>query len=258
MNESDSRFSNVARLYGRASTATLANAHVCVIGLGGVGSWAVEALARSGIGKLTLIEFDIITQSNMNRQLHTLTSTLERKKAEVLAERTHEINPAIEVNIIDDFITLKNYEKHLHLTHHYDYVIDAIDGIKCKAAIIYYCRRNKIPIITTGGAGGLDDPTKIEIADLSKTYNDALAAKVRSQLRKDYHFPTNVKRSFRIDCVFSTQQPVYPTADGGISYEKPGIHGISLDCRYGYGSITHVTASFGFACVSRVIKKILS
>ncbi len=258
MKKPDPRFASIRRLYGQPSTEILAETHICVVGLGGVGSWAVEALVRSGIGKLTLIEFDVIQLSNMNRQLHTLTSTLEKKKAEILAERAKDINPDIELNIIDDFITVQNHEKYLHPLNNYDYVIDAIDSIKCKAAMIYYCRRNKIPIITTGGAGGLDDPTKIEITDLSKTYNDALAAKVRSQLRKDYHFPTNVKRAFRIDCVFSSQQPVYPTTDGGISHAKPGIHGISLDCRYGYGSAVYITASFGFACVARVIKKILA
>ena len=258
MSEPDPRFASIRRLYGQSSTEVLANTHLCVVGLGGVGSWAVEAAARSGVGKLTLIEFDVVQLSNMNRQLHTLTSTLERKKAEVLAERAKEINPAIEIYIIDDFITLKNYQEYLNPSHNYDYVIDAIDSIKCKAIMIYYCRRNKIPIITTGGAGGLDDPTKIEITDLSKTYNDALAAKVRSQLRKDYHFPTNPKRSFRVECVFSSQQPVYPTPEGEVSHQKPGIHGISLDCRYGYGSATFVTASFGFACVARLIKKILA
>ncbi|MCW9025064.1 MAG: ThiF family adenylyltransferase, partial [Gammaproteobacteria bacterium] len=150
----------------------------------------------------------------------------------------------------------QNYED--ILSQDYDYVIDAIDSIKFKALMIYYCKRNKIPIVTTGGAGGLTDPAMIKVADLSKTYNDPLAAKVRSQLRSQYNFSRNSKRSFGIECVFSSQQPVYPKEDGTVSHEKPGVHGISLDCRFGYGASSLVTASFGFMAASRAINKAIS
>ena len=259
MNLSDyeKRFASLSRLYGQLAYDELKSLHIAVIGLGGVGSWCVEALARSGIGKITLIDYDDICLSNINRQLPALDNTLGEKKFAVLAERVKHINPDCDCVCIDDFVTLDNIEKYLNDNHQYDYVIDAIDGIKVKAAMANYCKRNKIPVIVTGGAGGLTDPTQIKVADLSKTYNDPLAAKVRSTLRSNYGFTKNAKRSFGIECVFSSQQPLYPTEDGCVSHAKPGIHGVSLDCKFGYGSISFVTGAFAFVATSRAINKAL-
>lgn len=251
------RFGGIQRLYGTQAAGLIENLHICVVGLGGVGSWAVESLARTGIGAITMIDYDTVSESNINRQLPALTSTLLEKKHAVLEKRIEEINPHCKVTVIDDFLTLENIENYLHGDRRYDYVIDAIDSIKFKAAMIYHCRRNKLPIITTGGAGGLTDPAAVMVRDLSKTFNDPLASKVRSRLRNDYGFSRNSKRSFGVECVFSSQQPVYPKADGSVSKEKPGIHGISLDCRLGYGSAAFVTASFANLAVSRVIEKSL-
>ena len=248
-------FDGIARLYGKDAYAHIQKMHVCVIGIGGVGSWVVEALARSAVGKITLIDFDTIEESNINRQIHALRNTIDKKKCTAMQERVEQINANCTVNIIDDFITLENM--HEHLSHDYDYVIDAIDSIKFKAGLINHCKRNKIPIITTGGAGGLTDPSVIEVVDLSKTYNDALAAKVRSTLRDQYNFTRNPKRRFSIDCVFSSEQQTYPKDDGTVSYEKPGIHGISLDCRFGYGAASFVTGTFGFIAAAHIIKKYL-
>ncbi|MFO7603094.1 MAG: tRNA cyclic N6-threonylcarbamoyladenosine(37) synthase TcdA, partial [Gammaproteobacteria bacterium] len=253
MTDTDPRFEGIRRLYGDKAATLIHSLHIGVIGVGGVGSWVVEALARSGVGELTLVDYDTISLSNTNRQIHTLTSTVEQKKIQVMAQRCLEINPNIRINLIDDFITLDNMFDILGRGYHY--VVDAIDSIKFKAGIINHCKRNKIPLITTGGAGGLTDPTMIEIVDLSKTYNDALAAKVRSRLREEYGFTRNSKKSFGVECVFSRQQPVYPKEDGTVSHEKPGIHGVSLDCRFGYGTASHVTATFGFMAASRVIAK---
>ena len=255
MNEFDQRFSGIRRLYGNNETELLRTKHVCVIGIGGVGSWAAEALARSGIGTITIIDHDDIALSNINRQIHSLTSTIEQSKVEVMAERIREINPDCDCRVIDDFITDATVSK--YLSNGYDYVIDAIDSIKFKCAIIYYCKRNKIPVITTGGAGGLIDPTAIEIADLSKTWNDPLAAKVRSQLRYQYGYTKNPKRSFGIPCVFSTEQPRYPKNDGSVCHAKPGVKSVKLDCSLGFGSSTCVTASFGMFAAARVIQKII-
>jgi tRNA A37 threonylcarbamoyladenosine dehydratase len=252
----DDRFAAMRRLYGDEPARLIGQLHICVVGIGGVGSWAAEALARSGIGKITLIDNDTISLSNMNRQLHTLQSTVGRSKVAVMAERIGEINPACEVVAIDDFLTMQTLPDYLGKERGYDYVIDAIDSIKFKAALINHCRRNKIAVVMTGGAGGLNDPSKIQIADLSKTHNDALAAKVRSQLRSDYGYPAAGKR-MGVECVFSSQQQLYPKADGTVCHEKPGIHGVSLDCRFGYGSATFVTATFGFFAVSRAINKAL-
>lgn len=251
------RFGSLARLYGDAAVEHLRGLHVCVVGLGGVGSWAVEALARTGIGAVTLIDHDTVCPTNVNRQLHALTDNLDRKKVTVMAERVHGINPDCRIEAIDDFITMENMADYLARERNYDYVIDAVDSIKFKAAMIYRCKRSKIPIITTGGAGGLTDPTQIQVRDLSRTYNDPLAAKVRSRLRSEFGFSKKPQRHFGIECVFSGQQQVYPRGDGTVGHQKPGIHGVSLDCRFGYGSVSFVTASFGFVAVSRVVHKTL-
>ncbi len=252
----DDAFAGIGRLYGKEAYTLIQNMHVCVVGIGGVGSWVVEALARSAVGKITLIDYDTIALSNMNRQIHTLSNTIDQKKCTAMLERVKLINPDCEVNSIDDFITLNNMRN--LISNKYDYVVDAIDSIKFKAGLIYHCKRNKIPIITTGGAGGLTDPSVIEVVDLTKTYNDALAAKVRSTLRDQYNFTRNPKRRFAIDCVFSGEQQRYPKEDGTVSYEKPGIHGVSLDCSFGYGAASFVTGTFGFVAAAHIIKKHLT
>ena len=250
------RFGGIQRLYGTAGADAIHTSHFCVVGIGGVGSWVVEALARTGVGAITFIDHDDIAASNTNRQLHTLSSTIDRSKAEVMAERVKDINPDCRVTAIDDLLTETKVEQ--YIGKQYDYVIDAIDSIRHKAALINYCSRNKIPLITTGGAGGITDPTQIRIADLSKTYNDPLAAKVRAKLRNDYGFTKNPKRRFGVDCVFSTEQSVYPKADGSVCQRKPGVKGASLDCNFGYGSATFVTATFGFVAVSRALQKLIA
>jgi tRNA A37 threonylcarbamoyladenosine dehydratase len=249
------RFAGIGRLYGARQLEHLRNMHVAVIGLGGVGSWAIEALARSGIGRLTLIDYDTVATSNMNRQLAALNSTLGEKKHAVLAQRVQDINPDCEVTCVDDFINMDNLRDFLDPARGYSYVIDAIDSIKFKAAMIYSCKRSKIPIITTGAAGGLTDPTQITIRDLNKTENDPLAARVRATLRSQYGYTRNPSRYFGIECIYSLEQQRYPKDDGTVGYEKPGIHGVHLDCHLGYGSATFVTAMFGFTAVSRVIEK---
>lgn len=253
-NEYSQRFAGIQRLYGVDRANIISNAHVCVIGIGGVGSWVAEALARSGVGQMTLIDNDSIALSNMNRQIHTLSSTVGQQKVTAMAERLLQINPEITLNVIDDFITVKTFEE--YLSRGYDYVVEAIDSIKFKTLMINYSKRNKIPIITIGGAGGITDPCTIEIADLSRTYNDPLAAKVRQKLRQEFGFNRNTKRKFGVECVYSTQQQVYPKDDGTVSQQKPGIHGVSLDCSFGYGASSCVTATFGFIAAARVIEKL--
>ena len=253
----EKRFSGLQRLYGDEAYQLLKSLHMVVIGLGGVGSWAVEALARSGIGVITLIDYDEVAESNINRQLPGMTDTVGMKKSAVLQERVSQINPDCRVIVIDDFINSENISDYIARERWYVYVIDAIDSIKFKVESIAHCKRNKIPIVTTGGAGGVTDPSMIHVADLSKTYNDALAAKVRSQLRSRFGFSKNLKRNFGVECIFSTQHKLYPKPDGTVSHEKPGVHGVNLDCRFGYGSAVFVTASFGFFAASRAINKTL-
>jgi tRNA A37 threonylcarbamoyladenosine dehydratase len=247
----DPRFAAVARVYGSAALRRLGALRICVVGAGGVGSWAVEALARSGVGAITVIDDDVVSAGNVNRQLPALTTTMDRPKVEVLAERVAGINPACHCTPIRDFLTDRNLEAYLGGGH--DCVIDAIDSIKFKAAMIAFCVRYKCTVVTTGGAGGRSDPTAVRVRDLSRTEHDPLAAKVRKQLRNDYGFPRNPRRRFGVQCVFSMEQPVYPRGDGEVGRHKPGVHGVHLDCRLGYGSVVAVTATFGMAAASRAL-----
>lgn len=251
----EDRFGGIARLYGARERDRIAALHICVVGIGGVGSWAAEGLARSGVGAITLIDDDSIEPGNVNRQIHALSSQLDRPKVTVMAERIAEINPACRCEPVRDFLTERTLET--YLGRGYDAVIDAIDGISVKAAMIAHCRARKILILTTGGAGGRRDPTAVRVDDLSRTIHDPLASKVRRRLREVHGFPRDPGHRFRVDCVYSIEQPVYPRPDGGVSYQKPGISGVSLDCRLGYGAASFVTATFGFVAVSRVIEKAL-
>ena len=245
----EQRFGGIGRLYTPEGLSKLRQAHVCVIGIGGVGSWAVEALARTGIGKITMIDMDDICVTNINRQIHAMTGTVAQLKTESMKERVERINPECVIEIIDDFISPENIPEYLN--RGYDYVIDAIDSVKTKAALIAYCKRNKIKLITTGGAGGQTDPSQIQIADLSKTIQDPLASKVRSLLRKEYNFSQNPKRKFGVDCVFSTQPLIFPKM--GESCEISA----TMNCANGFGAVTMVTATFGFFAVSRVVDNLL-
>ncbi|MGC7559641.1 tRNA cyclic N6-threonylcarbamoyladenosine(37) synthase TcdA [Pasteurella sp. PK-2025] len=245
----EQRFGGIGRLYGTEGLARLRQAHICVIGIGGVGSWCVEALARSGVGKLTLIDMDDICVTNINRQIHALSGNIGQLKTEVMKERVERINPECDVKIIDDFISCENLAD--YLLPDYDYVIDAIDSVKTKAALIAYCKRHKIKIISVGGAGGQTDPTQIQITDLSKTIQDPLLAKVRSVLRKEYQFSQNPKRKFGIDCVFSTQPLIFPKMAENCEVSA------TMNCANGFGAATMITATFGFFAVSRVIDKLL-
>ena len=245
----EQRFGGIGRLYTPEGLTILRRSHICVIGIGGVGSWAVEALARSGIGKITMIDMDDICVTNINRQIHAMSGTVAQLKTEAMKERIEKINPECQVEIIDDFITPENIPEYLN--RGYDYVIDAIDSVRTKAALIAYCKRHKIKLITTGGAGGQTDPTQIQITDLSKTIQDPLASKVRSLLRKEYNFSQNPKRKFGIDCVFSTQPLIFPKMGDGCEISA------TMNCANGFGAVTMVTATFGFFAVSRVIDKLL-
>lgn len=249
----ENRFGGTRRLYGTDVVDMFNQSHICVIGIGGVGSWVAEALARTAIGTITLIDLDDICVTNTNRQIHAVTGNIGRSKTEAMAERIRLINPDCIVNEIDDFITTENIPE--LITSEFDYVIDAIDSVKEKAALISHCGYRKIPIITVGGAGGQTDPTKIDICDLSKTNHDPLAAKVRSFLRRHYQFSKSGRR-FSVDCVYSTEQLVYPQPDGSVCAKKTQMEGgTRLDCSGGFGASTCVTASFGFAAVARVLDK---
>ncbi len=254
----DERFRGIDRLYGAGSGARLATAHVCVVGIGGVGSWAVEALARSGVGRLTLIDADDICLSNTNRQLHALAGEYGRPKVEVMAERARAIHPSVEVAAIAQFLTPSNLDA--LLGRGYDVVLDCCDAFRVKVEMIAWCRRRKIPLIVCGSAGGRTDPTLIAVRDLSKTQHDAMLALIRKKLRDEFNFPRGPKRYFGVQAVYSLENVRYPQADGSVCGTRPaltGEAGLKLDCGGGLGAATHVTATFGFAAVSRAIARLL-
>jgi tRNA A37 threonylcarbamoyladenosine dehydratase len=261
MSDYQLKFGGIARLYGEQGARIIQAAHFCVIGIGGVGSWAAEALARSGVGNITLIDLDDICTTNVNRQLHALTNTIGLSKVEVMAERIKLINPECDVQCIEDFVTEDNLPT--MITNKFNYVIDAIDSVAIKSAIIAYCKRHNLPIITVGGAGGQSDPSKIQLTDLSQTYQDPLLAKVKNQLRRQHNFPRadikkSSKRKFGIDAVFSTEQLMYPDNEGNVCHAKQNQTGsMRLDCSQGFGAATHVTASFAFFAVGRALSKLI-
>lgn len=250
------RFGGMARLYGPAALDRLKEAHCCVIGVGGVGSWAVEALARSGVGRLTLIDLDHVAESNMNRQLHALEETLGKAKVQAMAERIASINPHCVVTQVDEFIDADNLSA---LVPACDGVIDAIDQVRAKAALIAYCRERKIPLITTGGAGGRIDPTRVRVDDLSRTTQDALASKVRARLRKEYGFPRDPKKKFQVACVYSDEQigQAHHEGDACAVDAVPINAKAGLNCA-GYGSSVAVTATFGFVAAGRILDSLLA
>ncbi|SES86403.1 tRNA cyclic N6-threonylcarbamoyladenosine(37) synthase TcdA [Thalassotalea agarivorans] len=250
------RFGGISRLYGIQGAEIISQAHVMVIGIGGVGSWVAESLARTGIGHISLVDLDDVCITNTNRQIHALNDTIGESKVALMAQRIKQINPACQVSEIEDFVTLDNLSE--VVTKDIDYVVDAIDAVRVKAAMIAHCKRNKINVITIGGAGGQTDPTQIKVDDLSRTYQDPLLAKVKNQLRRDYNFSRNVKRKFSIDAVFSTQQLVYPDNEGNVCFAKQQQEGaMRLDCSGGFGAATHVTASFAFFAVGRLLEKLI-
>ena len=289
------RFSGVSRLYGELGLAKLQAAHVVVIGIGGVGSWAAEALARNAIGCITLIDLDNIAESNVNRQIHALDGAFGKAKVSAMRERILSINPNCEVHEIEDFITTNNLESLLGGLCSVGYspakvIIDCIDDASAKAALAAFCKQHKIALISTGGAGGRLDATKIKVADLSVVQGDRLLAKVRNLLRRDYHFPkaSNTKKSakFDVQAIYSDEQVIKPVvinlnthslqpqglspqntpAIGDYSYVKANSHAGSgavddnaitgLNCA-GYGSSVSVTATFGFVAAQLALNCIL-
>lgn len=248
----DRRFGGIGRLYGAAALARFRRAHVCVVGVGGVGSWAVEALARSAIGHITMIDLDNLAESNINRQIHALTDTLGKAKVSALAERIALINPFCHVTAIEDFVAAENLDQMIG-SRGYDYVVDAIDNVRAKTALIAYCREKGISLITIGSAGGQLDPTRIEVRDLCRTEQEPLLSKVRKRLRAEHRFPRGTKNKFGIDAVFSTEPLRLPETGETCAADQAGVTG--LNCA-GFGSTMVVTATFGLVAAAQVLQQL--
>jgi tRNA threonylcarbamoyladenosine dehydratase len=247
------RFGGIARLYGSDALQRFQQAHVCVVGIGGVGSWAAEALARSAVGHITLIDLDNVAESNVNRQIQALGEEFGKAKVTAMAERIHAINPQCQVTQIEDFVTPENLD--LMLGGSYHFVIDAIDSAKTKAAMIAWCKRHKVKLIVSGGAGGRVDPTQIQMADLSRTIQDPLLARVRTLLRREYSFPKDPKKKFGVECVFSSEPLRQPKNGAACDVEVGAQHPTGLNCA-GYGSSMTVTATVALVAVATGLRQL--
>lgn len=257
MNPDADRFGGIGRLYGSAGLAALGQACVCVVGVGGVGSWVVEALARSGVGALTLVDLDEVCITNVNRQLPALDGGFGNFKVEEMAKRVKLISPGCRVDARTEFFNEKTCES--ILSGGFEFVVDAIDNVRNKVLLIAECCRRGIPIITSGAAGGRLDGTRVQVADLAKSVQDPLLSKVRAALRKEHGFPRAGKK-MGIPCVFSPEPPVFPKADGTVcaSRSEAGEQAgsMKLNCEWGFGAATHVTGAFGFAAAGEVVRRL--
>lgn len=262
------RFGGINRLYGAAALDRLALSHAIVIGIGGVGSWAAEALARSGIGQLTLVDLDHVAESNFNRQLHALESTQGQAKVEAMAQRITQINPQCAVRCVDDFLTPENVGDIIG-SDSQTLVLDAMDQVAAKVALIAWCKRHKQRVVTCGAAGGKLRGELAQVADLSETTQDPLLAKVRTGLRRDHRFPAgqlkparsgqsvgksagNKKSRFGVQAVYSTEAVKRPVPEGETCTPFDPSGGAPLACA-GYGSLVTVTAVFGMVAAGLLI-----
>lgn len=252
------RFAGIDRLYGAGSVARLSRCRVAIVGLGGVGSWVAEALARSAVGDLRLIDADDICVSNTNRQLPALDGTYGHAKVAAVAARCQRISPLMRIEPVPAFVTPGNVES--HLDDGFDLVVDACDSLRSKIEIIAWCRRRKLPLVVSGSAGGRTDPTLVRVRDLSRTEHDAMLALVRKKLRAEFNFPRNRDRYFGVPAVYSLENVRYPQPDGSVCGVRPGAEsegGPKLDCDGGLGAATHVTGTFAFAMAGKAIELLL-
>ena len=272
MHDFDSRFGGIGRLYGQSALARLASARMVIVGLGGVGTWVAEALARSGVSHLRLIDLDEICISNINRQLPAMDGTIGRPKVDVMAERLRQINPTGHFEAVSEFLTQDSADRLLQFAApmrdgentpsavHPDCVIDAIDSVTNKCYLIAHCRALGIPCVSCGAAGGRRDPTQVRMADLHQVTHDRLLSEVRKRLRQKHGFPRN-SSPMGVHAVYSLETPLFPQPDGTVgdrpmpAGEEGG--GPRLNCNWGYGSATHVTGTFGFAAAARAIETVL-
>lgn len=243
--DGDRRFAGVGRVYGEAALARFGEAHAVVVGVGGVGSWVVEALARNGIGRITLVDMDVVVASNVNRQLQALTPDFGRGKAEVLAGRIRDINPRAQVTVVDDFLTRENAGDILNPQP--DMIFDCCDDARAKLTLVLHARRHRNVLVVCGAAGGKIDPARLKVDDLARTEQDPLLARLRKRLRKHHGYPEEPGKPFYITCVYSDEPIVTP----------PGLcESSSLNCA-GYGSLVTVTASMGLLAVSNGLAMML-
>jgi tRNA A37 threonylcarbamoyladenosine dehydratase len=254
-NESDfdARFGGIARLFGRKGLEKIRQSKILIIGVGGVGSWVAESFARTGIGAMTLVDLDDVCVTNINRQILATNQSIGQFKVDVMKARILDIHPHCEVDTKQCFFNPKNLEAIFDRS--YDYVVDACDDFTNKALLIDHCRKNKIPLIVMGGAGGKVDPLQIRVTDMATSSNDRLLARLRKKLRQEFSFPLENEGDFGVLAVWSHERAVYPTPDGCLTYKPPGM-AKNMDCEEGFGSASFVTGAFAFAATSAVLREL--
>lgn len=253
MSSYEARFGGIARLFGRSGMEKLRAAHVAVIGLGGVGSWATEALARSGVGALTLVDLDDVCIGNTNRQLHALDGEFGRPKVEVLTRRVRAINPECIVHPCQSFFTRTTASDILKTR--FDFVLDAIDSPSKKCLLVARCRELHIPVIVTGASAGKRDLLAVRVKDLAFSSHDRLLQEVRKKLRARDGFPRQ-QQPFGVLCVYSDEPPVFATPDGAITTERDQVQDLRLDCSSGLGTASFVTGTFGLVAAGQIVRQI--
>ena len=254
MTDAQIRFGGVERLYGKKDFAKIQKAHVCVVGVGGVGSWVVEALARTGIGELTMIDYDEVCVSNTNRQIQAMEGNIGKLKVEVLKERLLKINPHLKLNLLVERMEANNAESLIR--EDYDVVVDAIDRVGHKIAILLECKKKKLPVIVSGGAAGRKNPSKVVLADLRDAHGDPLLFQMRRRLRTTYRYPRPPNK-MKVMCVFSSEHVTQAQIERCEVDETKGSK--PLDCGQGLGTATFITGTFGFLaasyCIDTILKK---
>ena len=253
MSDYDQRFGGLSRLLGVPGLERLRRAHVAVVGIGGVGSWAVEALARSGVGELTLVDLDDVCITNVNRQLHALDGEIGQPKVAAMVRRIIAINPECVVHSVPDFFTAATAD--IILAPRFDYLLDAIDGSTLKCLLISQCRSRGIPILTVGAAGGRRDPSLVRVADLAHASHDRLLRETRVKLRAQHGFPRG-EIPFGVTSVFSNELPVYPARDGSVCAQREPDTEVTMDCNSGYGTASFVTGTFGLIAAGCVVRQL--
>ncbi|MEI8234387.1 MAG: tRNA threonylcarbamoyladenosine dehydratase [Verrucomicrobiota bacterium] len=256
MNVDAERFGGLGRLFGRAALERLARAHVAVVGVGGVGSWTVEALARSGVGRLTLIDMDDVCITNTNRQLPAWEGTVGLPKVEVLAERARLIHPGCAVEPLGEFFLESSADRLLSPAGQpYDWIVDAVDRAAIKALLIAKARERGIGVVTAGGAGGRRDGTRVRCGDLGSTGGDALLKQVRRELRRGYGWAKG-GCDFGVPAVYSSEPQMFPQRDGTVCATAEAGENLRMDCASGYGAACFVTGAFGFAAAGEVVRRL--
>lgn len=252
-NDYYARFGGIGRLFGNKALERIKQANILIVGIGGVGSWVAESLARTGIGAMTLVDLDDICVTNINRQILATSSSVGQFKVDVMKHRVLDIHPHCVVSTKQCFFTPKNLEQIFDQT--YDFVVDACDDFTNKSFLIAHCRKHSIPLVVMGGAGGKIDPLQVQVSDMSISSNDRLLARLRKKMRQDFNFPGENEGPFGVWAVWSRERAVYPTADGCLTYKPPGL-AKNMDCEEGFGSASFVTGAFAFATTSLILKEL--